>query len=140
MNSNIQRASGTRSATDVLLRALLIKRRTLTDDLNDFALGITLKVTCLYRPQGATAKSLPIPGALYLTQNQPVEWYPYKQGSSHELPTPLTITAPAEKGYGQYAGFHLNTASGPVTAYIPKADIELVKHVMKLTGSWKIKG
>jgi hypothetical protein len=47
------------------------------------------------------------------------------------------VTAPAQRRLGQYAGYELSTGAGPLTAYIPRADVPLVKQVMETEGSWK---
>jgi hypothetical protein len=43
----------------------------------------------------------------------------------------------SQNTFGQYAAFELSTAAGSVTAYLPKADVPLVKHVMEAQRSWK---
>ena len=137
MTASIQRASGTRSPSDVLLRALWNKRRTPAHDLDDYAKGVTLKVTCLMRTPEGGPKGTPIGGSIFLRQGDQVTWRPHVERGGPTFPAPLVVTSPAQSGFGPYAGFELSTAAGSVTAYIPKADVPLVKHAMEATGSWK---
>ena len=122
---------------DVLLRALRIKRRTTAHDLDDYAKGVTLRVTCLIRTADAAPKSIRTGGSLLLKQGDQVSWRPSVEHGPFSVPGPLTVTSTADSAFGQYAGFKLGTAAGPVTAFIPKADVPLVKHVLEAQGSWK---
>jgi hypothetical protein len=122
---------------DVLLRALWIKRRTTAHDLDDYVKGVTLKVTCLIRTPDAGPKSIPAVGSLLLRQGDQVSWRPSVERGGFSAPAPLTVASAADSTFGQYAGFKLSTAAGTVTAFIPKADVALVKHVMEAQGSWK---
>jgi hypothetical protein len=129
MASNIRRAAGTQTFFDVLKIWSGIKRRNPAQDLDDFAAGVTLEVSCFSRPLGDTAARSQL-GTLYLTQGKPVTW----QRSGREAVTlrpPLTLADSGDKArQSTLAAFNLLSASGSFSVQIPKLDIELVKHAL----------
>ena len=136
MTSSVRRASGTRSPSDVLMRAIGVNRRTSADDLEDYRKGVALKVTCLIRTAGADQQGVPINGSLYLRQGEEIAWHPNNDNVGRGFPGPLRVTGRSESRFGPYAAFELSTGSGPVTAFIPKADVPLVKGIMRARSSW----
>lgn len=136
MTQSVQRASGTKSPADVLLGALGLRRRTQANDLDAVGEGVTLKVTCLIRPSDAKPKSIPINGSLLLRQGAEPVWQPYSKRGGHSLPGPLRVTGPSSGRFGSYAAFELNTAAGPVTAFVPKPDVPVLRELMRAAGLW----
>ncbi len=129
MASNSRRAAGTQTFSDVLKVWSGIKRPNPAQDLDDFAAGVTLEVSCFLRPlEDASARSRL--GMLQLTQGQPVRW----QRSRKEpvaLRPPLTLNDSDEKAnQPTLAAFNLVTASDSYSVQIPTLDLELVKHAL----------
>ncbi len=134
MAPNIRRAAGTQTFFDVLKVWSGIKRPNPSQDLDDFAAGMTLVVSCFLRPLGDTAARSPL-GMLHLTQGQPVTW----QRSRREpvaLRPPLTLADSDEKAnQPTLAAFNLVTASGSFGVQIPKLDVGLVRHALTAQSS-----
>lgn len=97
---------------------------------------MTLKVSCAIRTPDAGPKSIPINGSLYLSAQREPVWRPYREQAAHSFPGPLKVIGPSESRFGPYAAFQLSTAVGVVTAFFPKPDVPLVKHVMQANRSW----
>ena len=134
MAPNIRRAAGTQTFFDVLKVWSGIKRPNPEQDLEDFAAGVTLVVSCFLRPLADTAARSPL-GMLHLTQGQPVTW----QRSRKEpvaLRPPLTLADAGEKAnQPTLAALTLVSASGSFSVQIPKLDLELVKHALAAQAS-----
>ncbi|MFG2947334.1 hypothetical protein [Streptomyces adustus] len=133
MTSNVRRAAGTQTFSDVLLRWLWIKRPTPAGDLDLFANGVTLKVTCFLRPLGQTGPISRL-GTLHLTHGKPVIW----QGRGQELTLlpPLALTASAVKtGHWKLTALDLTSPSGSFTLKMPKLDVTLVRHAFDAQAS-----
>lgn len=126
MASNVRRAAGTQTFVDVLKVWSGNKRPSPAKDLEDFAAGMTLEVSCFSRPLGETARSHL--GTLSLTRGEPVTWRRRRQDPV-TLRGPLTLKDSAERPKApQLTAFDLVTASGSLSVQIPTLDVELVEH------------
>ena len=134
MASNARRAAGTQTFSDVLKIWFGNKRPNPAQDLEDFAAGVTLMVSCLCRPLEEPAARFKL-GTLYLTDGKPVTWQrPRKQVVT--LCPPLTLTDSVENArQPQLTAFNLVSASGSHSVQIPTLDVELVKHALAAQGS-----
>ncbi|WP_329570697.1 hypothetical protein [Kitasatospora sp. NBC_01266] len=138
MSTQIRRATGTRTAIDVLLSALRIRRRTTQQDLADLAAGSTLQVTCFSSTLG-TVRTVPIGkgrtipqtamGYLFLTAGQ-TTWQNRRTKETVTLRSPFSL-APAEKRAAsrKMARLDLLADGRPHEIVIPKADVALVTQV-----------
>ena len=133
MASNIRRAAGTQTFVDVLKIWSGIKRPNPAQDLEDFAAGMTLEVSCFSRPVEEPAARSHL-GALSLTRGRPVTWR--RRGKDAvTLRAPLTLQDCAGKANApQLSAFDLVTASGSFSVQIPALDVELVKHALATQG------
>ena len=127
MTSNSRRAAGTQTFVDVLKVWAGVKRPSPAQDLEDFAAGMTLEVSCFSRPLGEPAARSHL-GTLSLTRGKPVTWR--RRGEDAvTLRGPLTLKEPAEKAKApRLTAFNLVTASGSFSVQIPSLDVELVEH------------
>ena len=134
MASNTRRAAGTQTFTDVLKVWSGVKKPNPALDLEDFAGGVTLQVSCFLRPLEETAARHRL-GMLHLTQGQPVTWQRSKK-EAVALRPPLTLTDSDEKAnQPTLAAFNLVTASESFSVQIPTLDVGLVKHALAAQAS-----
>ncbi|MDT5283299.1 MAG: hypothetical protein QOJ56_5012 [Mycobacterium sp.] len=130
MATNARRAAGTQTFFDVLKIWSGIKRPNPAQDLDDFAAGRTLEVSCFSRQLGEPGARSRL-GTLCLTQGKPVTWRRWRGKDAVILRPPLTLADSAEEaGRPQLTAFDLVTASGSFSVQIPKLDVDLVKHAL----------
>jgi len=129
MATNARRAAGTQTFFDVLKIWSGLKRPNPAQDLEDFAAGRTLEVSCVSRQLGEPGARSQL-GTLCLTQGRPVTWR--RRGREAViLRPPLTLADSAEKArQPQLTAFDLVTGSGSFSVQIPNLDVDLVKHAL----------
>ncbi len=129
MTSDRRRAAGTQTFTDVLKIWSGLKQPSVAADINDFAAGTTLEVSCFLRPL-EEPKARSQLGVLRLTRGEPVTWLRRGKDAITFQP-PLTVEDSTEKAKGpKFGAFTLITASGSFSAQIPLLDAELVGHAL----------
>ena len=134
MATNVHRAAGTQTFFDVLKIWSGIKRPNPAQDLDDFAAGRTLEVSCFSRQLGEPGARSQL-GTLCLTKGKPVTWRRRGKEAVIRRP-PMTLADSAEKArQPQLTAFDLVTASGSFSVQIPKLDVDLVKHALAAQSS-----
>jgi hypothetical protein len=103
-------------------------------DLEDFAAGTTLKVTCLCRSLPEANTRVVARGHLYLKRGRPVTWQPARTGLTIQGPLKLS-PSDAKTDHCKLTAFHMYTGSGPFIAIIPKTDVQMVKYALETEGS-----
>ena len=133
MASNVRRAAGTQTFVDVLKVWSGKKRPSPAQDLEDFAAGMTLEVSCFSRSLEEPAARSHL-GTLSLTRGRPVTWRRRGKGAV-TLRAPVSLRDSAGKANApQLMAFDLVTASGSFSVQIPALDVELVKHALAPPG------
>jgi hypothetical protein len=140
MTTDIRRAAGTRTLSDVLLSMFGIRRLNTEKDLADLQAGSTLQVFCS-SPTLGTVKMLPIgkgrtvphasSGHLYLTADT-VTWRNRRTGENVAFGGPFRLSPSEQKiPHPKLARFDLLAGDEQHVIVIPKADVALVTRVLE---------
>ena len=138
----MRRAAGTTTFADVVLRLILVRRRSPEKDIRDLDAGETLVVAAFSKTVGgerliSAGKGRRIPllkrGDLRLAADRPPEWVQRTGGRlTTELVPPFTLRGEGEKMRGgpKFRRFELVTGDGTYDLAVPLRDVELVRHAL----------
>ncbi|MFJ7250331.1 hypothetical protein ACIQWA_37630 [Kitasatospora sp. NPDC098652] len=144
MTTDIRRAAGTRTFSDVLLSMVGLRRPSTEKDLADLRAGTTLQVACS-SPTLGTVRMLPVgkgrtvahtaSGYLHLTAGS-VAWRNRRTGEDVALRGPFGLSASEQRTpHPKMARFDLVADGAQHVILIPKADVPLVTQVLEAVGA-----
>ena len=136
----VRRAAGTQTVLDVLLRWTWIRRRTPTQDIEDYENGRTLRVVGFTKNIGGVdtrsigrGRSIDRlrQGYLRLALGDPPVWSDRRGDRTATLHPPFRLKpATAKAPLRKFDRYELVAADGTYDLMVPKLDGELIRHVL----------